>query len=158
MQPHEVLLFRSDHGWLDCLSLLCHGQPWGPSPPQSCRLTISHPQWSLNIAGSVVGRRHIYSSSMSDELWGSVLSAGIWENGMWKAMECKSSERRAIMLCQGLQAASLPPQQLSLPTKALSPTMKGITAFWWKKNKSHRQAAKFPQFGLVTFLDLWTWN
>lgn len=80
-------LLHSDDGWSGCFSLLCHSRPWGTSSPQRQRLVpglqlrwpLIHPQWCLNGVGSVVGRRHIYSSGVSDELWGSVLWGGILE-------------------------------------------------------------------------------
>lgn len=97
-------LLHSDDGWSGCFSLLCHSRPWGTSSPQRQRLVpglqlrwpLIHPQWCLNGVGSVVGRRHIYSSGVSDELWGSVLWGGDFGRmTWWKAVWCESSERSA---------------------------------------------------------------
>lgn len=74
---------------------------------------------------------------------------GVWEwhgEGLWSGR----AVRGGPLFRQGLQAASVTTAAYSSPQGTLSNQLSD------EKNKSHGQAAKFPQFVLVTFPDLLT--
>lgn len=128
-------LFHSGHGWLGCFGLHCHICLWGPTQPRRWRLVpglqlrgTSHSstvvlEWSgfgcwveVCLQGSL-GEEH------GEKLWGVRAEVG----------------QRAVVLRQGPQAAPSPSQQLFLPTKTLSQTMKGVTVVWLKNKVMGKQ-------------------
>lgn len=144
MYPHMVsfpikALFRSDHGWLGCCVLLCHGRTWRLSCPRRWRLVpalqlswpVIHPQWRLSGVGSVVGRRHICNSGVSGELWGSVHGRGFGENNTVKGVRAEIGW--GLWLCvRSCRQLFRHRSVFSLPTKILFQSLRGIRAAWCK--------------------------
>lgn len=97
----------------------------------------------------------IYSSSVSDELWGSVLSAGCL--GEWQGERLWSVRGGPSFCVKGCRQPLCHHNIFLFPPRHSLQPPRGLRLSD-EKNKSHGQAAKLPLFGLVTFLDLLNWN